>query len=308
MTTSTTTSPVLVGVDGLPGSAGALRYAVAEARRRRTQLRLLHVVPSLLSLGPAAPMVDLQRIGADLLADAERTARELAPDLEVHTVLTRGERTSGLVKAAEDAQLLVIGRESRRGLERLITGAATASVAAHAPCDVVVVPSFWVADDALGRVVVGVKSGRDTHELLAQAFTEAAARGASLRVVTAWHVADPYFDSVEVRTHADDWDLRGTELLLTLTADWRTAYPDVVVETKVVHGPAARVLLRESADSDLLVVSRRRFALPPYGQLGGVGHDLLRLSDVPVHVVPYAADAPTEDEELVLEEAGVPLK
>jgi hypothetical protein len=35
-------------------------------------------------------------------------------------------------------------------------------------------------------------------------------------------------------------------------------------------------------------------------------HDLLRLSDVPVHVVPYVADE--ADEELVLEEAGVPLK
>ena len=32
---TTTTRPVVVGVDGLPGSAGALRYAVAEAGRER---------------------------------------------------------------------------------------------------------------------------------------------------------------------------------------------------------------------------------------------------------------------------------
>jgi len=305
--TTLTSSPVLVGVDGLPGSGGALRYAVAEARRRGTTLRLLHVVPSLLSLGPAVSVIDLRRIGAELLADAERTARELAPDLEVQTVLTCGERTSGLVKAAEDAQLLVVGRETRHGLERLLSGAATASVAAHAPCDVVVVPSFWVDESAHGRVVVGVKSGRDTHELLSHAFREAAARGASLRIVTAWHVADPYFDRVEVRTHAAEWQRRGVGLLDQVTAEWRIAYPDVAVETEVDHGPAARVLLGASNDADLLVVSRRRLALPPYGQLGGVGHDLLRLSDVPVQVVPYAADAP-KLEELVLEEAGVPVK
>ena len=305
---TTSTRPVLVGVDGLPGSAGALRYAVAEARRRQTQLRLLHVVPSLLSLGPAAAMVDLQRIGVELLAEAELTARAAAPELEVHTVLTRGERTSGIVQAANGAQLLVVGRESRRGVERLITGTATASVAAHAPCEVVVVPSFWVDAEPYGLVVVGIKTGRDSHELLSQAFGEASARGAALRVVTAWHVADPYFDSVEVRTHASEWEQRGTELLVELTHDWRAAFPDVPVETRVVHGPAARMLLRESAGSDLLVLSRRRFTLPPYGQLGGVGHDVLRLSDVPVHVVPYAADEPEPADDLVLEEAGAPVK
>ena len=42
---SPTTRPVVVGVDGRPGSAGALRYAVTEARRRRAPLQLVHVVP-----------------------------------------------------------------------------------------------------------------------------------------------------------------------------------------------------------------------------------------------------------------------
>ena len=91
---TTTTRPVVVGVDGLPGSAGALRYAVAEAGRRHAPLHLVHVVPTLLSLGPAVASVDLQTIGADLLDEAERTVREQAPGLEVVPVLTRGERTT----------------------------------------------------------------------------------------------------------------------------------------------------------------------------------------------------------------------
>jgi nucleotide-binding universal stress UspA family protein len=230
-------------------------------------------------------MADLQQIGASLLAEAERTAREAAPDLEVSTVLTRGERTTGVVRAAEGAQLVAVGRESRRGIERMLTGTATASIATHAPCDVVVVPSFWVGTNPRGRVVVGVKRARDTHDLLAQAFTEAAARSASLRLVMVWHISDPYSDSIEARTHSAEWERNG-----------------------VVHGSAARVLLQESSEADLLVISRRRLSLPPYGQLGGVGHDVLRLSDVPVQVVPYAPDPAKDEEELVLEEAGAPLK
>ena len=73
-----------------------------------------------------------------------------------------------------------------------------------------------------------------------------------------------------------------------------------------MHGAPARVLLHASTDSDLLVVSRRRLVLPPYGHLGGVVHDVLRLSDVPVLVVPFVADGTEDLEDLVLETEGVP--
>lgn len=306
--TSPTTRPVLVGVDGLPGSAGALRYAVAEARRRQTSLRLVHVVPSFLSVGPPIPLSDLEQVGTEILEQEEKAVRRMAPDLTVSTVLTHGERSTGVVKAAEAAQLVVIGRETRRGIDRMLTGTTTAAVAAHAPCDVVVVPSFWVDAHQRNRVVVGLKSRHNCSELLSQAFSEAAARNASLVVVMAWQVSDPYSDRIESRTHADEWETNGRELIAEVTTDWHTAYPEVGVEPRVVHGAPARVLLEHSSESDLLVISRRRFPLPPYGHLGGVGHSLLRLSDVPVHVVPYAADPPGQDQELVLESAGVPLK
>jgi nucleotide-binding universal stress UspA family protein len=302
-----TSGPVVVGVDGLPGSAGAVRYAVTEAARRDARLRLVHVVPDFATLGPPVPLSELRSVGESILEREVETVRGLAPDLDVDSVLARGERDHGVVCAAEDAQLLVVGRETRQGLDRLLTGTTTARVASHAPCDVVVVPSFWVDRRRRGRVVVGLKSRRNSRELLARAFAEAASRDAALRVVMAWEVADPYFDRIELRTHADEWEANGRELIVEVTADWRTAYPDVTVETTVVHGQAAKVLLQASGDSDLLIISRRKLALPPYGHLGGIGHSLLRLSDVPVHVVPYAADA-ADAEDLVLEAEGAPLR
>ena len=53
------TRPVVVGVAGNPGSAGALRYAVAEAERREAPLHLVHVMP----VAPLAPLTPLAPSG-----------------------------------------------------------------------------------------------------------------------------------------------------------------------------------------------------------------------------------------------------
>jgi len=173
---------------------------------------------------------------------------------------------------------------------------------------VVVLRAEWTDAPPHHQVVVGLKSHRHSAELLSQAFAEAVARDARLVVVMAWELSDPYADRVELRTHAPEWETEGRQMVAELTADWRTAYPDVPVDTRVVHGRPAQVLLHESAESDLLIVSRRRLSLPPYGHLGAIVHSLLQLSVVPVQVVPYAPDPPAADEELVLEAAGMPLK
>ena len=183
-----TTSRVVVGVDGRPGSAGALRYAVTEARRREAPLHLVHVVPDNYSVGPLVPWNNLRGIGADILDQEVDTARRLAPDLTITSELALMDRSGGIVKAAESAQLVVVGRETRRGLDRLLTGTTTAKVAASAACEVVVVPSFWVDDHRHGHVVVGVKSSHNNRELLSQAFSEAAAQGALLTAVVAWQL------------------------------------------------------------------------------------------------------------------------
>ena len=310
--------PVAVGIDGCPGSAGALRYAVAEATRRGAPLHVVHVSPGYGPLGSVPPvlgmavpvsMAEVEDVGASIIEEATTTAHRINPDLEVVGHLVHGPRAASLVDLAAGAELMVVGRESRHRLERVLTGATTAAVASRAPCDVVVVPSFWVVENAKDRVVVGIKARRHTHQLLSRAFAEASARGASLTMVTAWELADAYLDRIEQRTHAAEWEADGQRLLDDLAAEWRTAYPDVRVETQVEHGPAANVLRRVGEESDLLVVSRRHHALPPHGHLGSVAHAVLRLSEVPVLVVPFVED-PDEPalEGLALEEAGHALK
>ena len=309
------TRPVVVGVAGNPGSDGALRYAVAEAERRQAPLHLVHVMPvaPLAPLTPLAPSgpgseTELRTVATSILRTAHETALELAPGLEVQTELGHGTRSAVLVEAAEGAQLVVVGRETHHGAERLLTGATTAAVAGRAACDVVVVPSFWTHDHLRGLVVAGIKTQDQAHELLGVAFAEASARGATLRLVTAWQLPDPYLDRIEVRSHSEAWEAEGQRVLTTLLADWRAAYPDVPVDIRIKHGRAGTVLLEASRESDLLVLCRRRHGVHPHGHLGGVAYALLQASDVPVLVVPATNPEAVPDVELKLEDAGIPLK
>lgn len=306
--------PVVVGVDGTPGSAGALRYAVAEAVRRGVALRLVHVLPVTAPVWPGVPMsgvagTELRAVATSILDSAVESVRALAPDLEVGTRLSAGSRSGAVVEASEEAQLVVVGRESQHGLDRILVGAVTAAVAGHARCDVAVVPSFWSGDHARGRVVVAMKSQSNARAVLTEAFAQAHARGAGLTIVTAWELPDPYLDRIEVRTHADEWEEEGRRVIEQVLVEWREAYPDVDVDVRVQHGRAAEVLLAASRDSDLLILSRRHHSIPPFGHLGGVAHAVLRVSDVPVIVVPFAdTHGDPADDVLLLEESGAPVK
>lgn len=308
------TSPVVVGTDGTPGSAGALRYAVDEAVRREVPLRLVHVLPVTPPVWPGVPMAavpgpELREVATSILDGAVQQVRQLVPSLEVTTRLSAGSRSGALVEASENAQLVVVGRESQHGVDRILVGAVTAAVAAHARCEVAVVPSFWTPEPARGRVLVGMKSRANAQAVLAEAFSQARAREAALTVVTAWELPDPYLDRIELRTHSQDWEDEGRRVIEAELARWREEYADVDVEIRVQHGRAAEVLLSASRDGDLLVLSRRHHALPPFGHLGGVAHAILRVADVPVVVVPFGdAQGEPADDPLVLEESGAPVK
>lgn len=318
--TSQPIRPVVVGIDGGPGSAGALRYAVAEAVRRRAPLDVVHVMPTLgpAALAPLAPfppiaptgpgsITELRTVATGILQKGRETALGLAPSLEVHTKLGHGSRSASLVESSQEAQLVVVGRETHQGMDRVLAGATTAAVAARAHCDVVVVPSFWTDTHPRHRVVVGVKTHSQGMELLGSAFAEAAALGATLTVVTAWELPDPYLDRIEARTHAEDWEIEGRQVLTELLSDWRTAYPDVPVDLRIRHGRPASVLIEVSRESDVLFLCRRHHALHSHGHLGGVAYAVLRASDVPVHVV-SPGNTESRPPDLVLEQAGQPIK
>ena len=142
----------------------------------------------------------------------------------------------------------------------------------------------------------------DAADLMATAYAWASSRGASIAVVHAWEMADAYLDRIEARTHADEWQALGEQLLDEALGAWRDQHPDVSVETRVVHGHAASVLAAAAKTADLVVV-RRAHEHRPFDHLGATVRALLLASPAPVEVVP-AHDRAGSDARSSREESG----
>lgn len=115
---------IVVGVDGSPASAAALRWALAEAALRRSPVQACHAW--LPPPGGAADEAGLESAARAVLRDAV-AGTPAAP------VLVRGMASSVLLDAARHADLLVVGMAGHVGL-------VTRHVVTHAACAVVVVP------------------------------------------------------------------------------------------------------------------------------------------------------------------------
>ncbi|MDO9497527.1 MAG: universal stress protein [Nocardioides sp.] len=304
---NTTPQPVVIGVDGSPGTAGAVRTGLDEARRLDTPVLLVHVVPDYVPLTPMLPLAgpDLTETGAAILRGVVAEVAAQAPDLHVDSELRHGPRAMQLVTAAHGAVALYVGRDDRPLLERVLLGNTAAGAASRATCPVVVVPPGWAPQGggvaARGVVVVAVKSPAHSTELLADAFAAAATHGARLVVLHSWKLPSGYDDIVAAGVATDELTQRSTAELETLLHEWRTTFPAVQVEIRIVHDQPAQALVRASHEADLLVLVRHAHGFPA-GTLGGTGRAVLRDADCPVRVVPPGPVSAVAG--LVLEEAG----
>ncbi|MGZ4352650.1 MAG: universal stress protein [Gaiellaceae bacterium] len=139
----------------------------------------------------------------------------------------------------------------------------------------------------MGTIVAGVDGSRPSVAALRFAAGEARVHGARLRVVHAWHLpllpggetsgADPEY--VELR-RAD-----AERLLAEAVADVRLEADGVELETAALEGRAAKVLVDEARDADLLVVGSRGRGGFAELLLGSVGHQCAQHAACPVAIV-----------------------
>lgn len=144
MDNDATETRVVVGVDGSTSSYAALRWAVRYAGLVGGTVHAVSVweLPGL--YGWSAPAVDLD---ADVEDARQRMQRELSEVLgtnaagQVKTHLVHGNAADVLLRAAEGAEVLVVGSRGRGGFTRALLGSVSQHVSHHAPCPVVIVRS-----------------------------------------------------------------------------------------------------------------------------------------------------------------------
>lgn len=139
---------ILVGIDGSSHSRAALEWAVREAGVRHVPLTVLTVhqaVAGYMSAAVPYPGDD------DLTGKAREAARQEtdevldslgdSPRLPSVTVqAVNGLPAQEILRAAADADLVVVGSRGAGGFRQLLMGSVSSQVTHHAHCPVVVIP------------------------------------------------------------------------------------------------------------------------------------------------------------------------
>jgi nucleotide-binding universal stress UspA family protein len=135
---------------------------------------------------------------------------------------------------------------------------------------------------AIRSIVVGVDGSDSSRAALHWAHDEAAHHGASLTVVTAWHLPTlpmaPPLGALPPEGYGTQPKRNALEVLDRLVAGLEAREPAVDVRTVIVEGSPAKVLIDRSRESDLLVVGSR----------GLEGFSGMLLGSVSQHVVAHA--------------------
>ncbi|HET9021560.1 MAG TPA: universal stress protein [Ornithinibacter sp.] len=294
---------IVVGVDGSEQSDRAVRYAVAEARRRGAGITLVHAVHETAPMAAMLPLYSMEsftEVGQRLVDDAERLALELDPDVDVSTSVQSGGRVGVLVEAGEHACLVVLGHRARSLAGRVLASSTTTGVGARAHCPVVSVPDCWVPGGEYGRVVVGIDESSASHDAVSLAFGEASRRNAQLVVMHAWRLPTAYDDISYSRISADEWMGSAREEMEKTLAPFRDVYPDVDVDIDLRHEYAGPALAAATEGADLIVVGRRGHGAPMGIYLGSLARMLVREGRCPVEIAPqHSRHEPTAEERLM---------
>lgn len=296
---------VVVGIDGSTESRAAAEWAAREAKLRGLPLKIVHVwepVPE--------PMAQAPLLGAETQQHwSERVPREAAegirlrhPGIEVTTEQLTGGSADTLVKAAADAELLVLGSRGLSGLGGFMVGSVGLSVVAHAERPVVLVRAGEQAADEhepdpagipsaatpYRPVVLGLDAASSDDSVIEFAFEEAARRETGLRVIHGWNLP-PYYVyglSADAQLH-DEIARQQATVLVEALRPWRQKYPSVEVTEETPSGSPGVRLVDASREASLVVVGRRIRRSPFGAHIGPVTHAVLHHATAPVAVVAH---------------------
>ncbi len=271
---------ILVGVDGSPDGVRALRYAMRQAQYSGGDLWVVNVVDDQAPVSDLWELVStpqtLRQAGEAKVADALRVlADEGFPTERTRAEVLVGSPGAVLGALSGGAALMVVGRRSMSGLERMFVGSTSLAAAMRAECPVIVISAASTPHrtGGLRAVAVAVGSRSIPGSALEWGIREAEARKAHLRLV---HVA-PETVGVEggefVRAAATDLEHQLGNL--------REGHPGVSMEVELLLGDPVDALVEVTKSVDLLILGVRHRR----GVVGGSIRGVLAHAHCPVGLI-----------------------
>jgi nucleotide-binding universal stress UspA family protein len=268
---STSAADMVVGTAGTDTAARAVAWAATEARLRGVSLRIVHAAPYATPDNKPAR----RRVTA-ILGRAYTVAHQHEPGVPAHTERLDEQPVRALIDASSNAPLLAVGMRGERPSE-VVIGSTALAVSGAAGCPVVVVRGQGHATEPDAPVVLGLEDLAFDAPAVTAAFADAQRRRAPLIVLHAQH-----------QNRVTDGDVAKGALVVHL-APWRSQYPQVPVEVRVVHGAPAAELLRAAVTAHLVVVGTHGRGAPARVLLGSTSRTVVRYSPCPVMVVRWDA-------------------
>ena len=268
---------VLVGIDGSEDGIRAARYGIGRAKRLGIDLWFVNAVDDGVVTGGWGIIYDptvLKEAGEAAVKQAEDLAiAKGVPADRVHTDVVIGNPTSVLSGLSKEAEILIVGRRTTTGLERMFVGSTSTSLVSSSCCPLVVISAASTPEPTGAFHKITVAMGGSGDKGLRWACQDARTRGAKVDVV---HVIPSQPANIGAFVPASvaqerNWEKRVLTGLEQLVEPVREQYPDVEITVRSQRGVLTDELIQESSKVDLLVLGvKSRPAIVLGGPIRGV--------------------------------------
>ena len=279
---------ILIGIDGSEDGIRAARYGIGRALRMDGDLWLVNAVDDGVVSGGWGVIYDptvLKEAGDAAVKQAAdlAIARGLPAD-RIRTDVVIGSPTTVLGDFSKEAEILIVGRRTTTGLERMFVGSTSTALVAASFCPLVVISAASTpkTTGAFHRITVAAGGSGDTA--LRWACREAQIRPSKVDVV---HII-PYQPSGIVNflpstvNQERQWEQRVLAGMEQLVGPVRKQFPDVDITVRSQRGVLTDELIQETANVDLLVLGVK--PRPAIG-LGGPVRGVLAHASCPVALI-----------------------
>jgi len=284
-----TTKKVVVGYNDSEESNYAVRWAAQVARRREAPLLVVssrvwdEPIPALRDSEMAAQAV---RLSEDLASKGADIARQEAADITINIAGVQSRATDALRGYSSEAQLVVVGHQSRSSrLRGVLSGSVALAVSRLAKCPVAVVRgSQHTLPTTHYPSIVAIDGSGHSDAALMLAARWAFETRTLLRIVMAWTTTflDYDIDEGQQTAHASQ---AATDIMQAAVAKVIASYPKLQIEPVTAQGRAAEVIVQTAADASLIIMGARGRGSLASLLLGSVSREVVEQAHCPVYIV-----------------------